>query len=121
MYAWKRDRLLTLSSLLNIPFPGLGLNACPWPLSQVPDRHHACTMSLGGVEIMIRGDYVLKTIFLFFFTLRGYWLGGFWFLPGPGSPGTSRVFNVTFLVCFFSNLSMMCFVVCKSRYGIRIG
>ena len=26
-----------------------------------------------------------------FLILCGYRLGGFWFLPGPGSPGTSRV------------------------------
>ena len=26
-----------------------------------------------------------------FLTLGGYGLGGFWFLPGPGSLGTSKV------------------------------
>ena len=41
--------------------------------------------------------------------LRAGWL------LGPGYPGTSRVFNVTFY------LLVMCFGVCRSRYGIRIG
>ena len=34
------------------------------------------------------------TLFNTIFTLQtlcGYWLGGFWFLPGPGSLGTSKV------------------------------
>ena len=46
--------------------------------------------------------------------LRAGWL------PGPGSLGTSK--DVTFLVLkniFY--LLVMCFGVCKSGYGIRMG
>ena len=41
-----------------------------------------------------------KTMTDFFFTLCGYGLGGFWFLPGPGSPGSSGLLSSLFSSTF---------------------
>ena len=51
----------------------------------------------------------------------GYIQAG-WLL-GPGSPGTSRVLMLTFLVFNIFYFLVMCFGVCtcKSGYGIRMG
>ena len=66
-----------------------------YPLAICPDR--MCL--IGGarqsfnpvtLEMSYRPVLTQFLIFLFFLTLCGYGLGGFWLLPGPGSPGTSR-------------------------------
>ena len=56
-------------------------------------------------------------IFKLFLTLYSYGLGGFWFLPGPGSLGTSKVLM---LYSYFYFFSTFCDVV-WGRYGIRMG
>ena len=69
-----------------------------------------------------RQKYATETMFRFLpgtaLYMCGYGLGGFWFLPGPGSPGTSRVLMLHSIIFY---LSVMCFGVCRSRYGIWLG